>query len=62
VSPQVDNGLPMSFDICIAVKRTKKDLKNQLNKILAYRRADIEKILAEYHVPQLPITQSAQAN
>jgi mxaJ protein len=62
VSPEVDNGFPMSFDICIAVKRKEKDLKNQLNEILARRRADIEKILTSYNVPQLPITQTAKAN
>jgi mxaJ protein len=62
VSPLVDAGLPMSFDICIAVKRKEKDLKNQLDEILARRRSDIEKILTDYKVPQLPITQTAKAN
>jgi mxaJ protein len=62
VLPQVDNGLPMSFDICIAVKRQEKDLKNQLNEILRRRHADIEKILAEFNVPQFPMTQNAKAN
>jgi len=62
VLPQVDNGLPMSFDICIAVKRKEKDLKNELNEILTRRHADIEKILTDYWVPQFPLTQTAKNN
>ena len=62
VTPQVDNGVPMSFEICVAVKRSEKDLKGQLNEILERRRADIQKILADYHVPQVPLPQNAKAN
>jgi mxaJ protein len=63
VTPSADtNGLPMSFSICIGVKRGEKELRNQLNEILARGRADIQKILGAYNVPQLPLVQTVKAN
>jgi mxaJ protein len=60
VTPQIDNGLPMTFDISIAVNRREKDLKKQLNEILTRRGADIQKILDDYGVPRLPLLETAK--
>ncbi|HYE20208.1 MAG TPA: quinoprotein dehydrogenase-associated putative ABC transporter substrate-binding protein [Tepidisphaeraceae bacterium] len=45
--------LPMTFEICMAVRRGNGKLRDELDGALARRRADIERVLDEYHVPRL---------
>jgi len=53
VSPQVDLPyLPFVYDIAVGVRRGEDDLKNQIDAILAKRHEDIDKILADYHMPR----------
>lgn len=42
---------PAKFDICMGVRRNEPALRDELNQVLARRRADIEAILADYGVP-----------
>lgn len=58
VSPATDHGLPMTYAISVAVKRGNKELLREIEEILTRRQGDIEKILDEYHVPQLPLHSS----
>jgi mxaJ protein len=54
VSPQVDLPfLPFVFDISIGVRRGDNALRDELDKVLDRRRADIEKILDRYGVPRV---------
>jgi mxaJ protein len=54
VSPQIDLPfLPFVFDISMGVRRGDKALKEELDGIIDRRRADIDAILAEYHVPRV---------
>ena len=54
VSPQIDLPfLPFVFDISMGVRRQDKALKEELDGIIGRRRADIDAILAEYHVPRV---------
>jgi mxaJ protein len=55
VSPAVEpNRLPMTFAISMGVRRKDQALRDRLNAFLERRRADIDAILDEYHVPRVP--------
>lgn len=54
VSPQVDQPfLPFVYDIAMGVRRGDQELKDQLERSLDKRRADIDRLLAEYGVPRV---------
>jgi quinoprotein dehydrogenase-associated probable ABC transporter substrate-binding protein len=54
VSPPVEPpGLPFAFDISVGVRKGDAPLKDELNGVLARRRAEIEKILDDYGVPRV---------
>jgi quinoprotein dehydrogenase-associated probable ABC transporter substrate-binding protein len=59
VSPSSDPALPFVFDIAMGVRRSDRALKDELDTILLRRRPQIEKILAEYGVPEVPAARSA---
>jgi mxaJ protein len=62
VEPEVDPpGLPFTFAISMAVRRGNLVLRDQLEKILVYRRSEIRAILDEYGVPQLPVASLVNA-
>jgi mxaJ protein len=44
--------MPFEFDIAMGVKRGNKALRDELDAIIDRRRADIDAILAAYHVPR----------
>jgi mxaJ protein len=45
--------LPMVFDISMAVRKEDEALRQEVDAALARRRADVDAILAAYHVPRL---------
>ena len=59
VSPQVDGrgpaAMPFAFSICMAVRRPERDLRDRINKVIAARRSDIDRILDQFSVPRLPL-------
>jgi len=56
VSPQIDLPfLPFVFDISMGVRRGNDALRDQLNAIIERRRAEIDRILADYAVPRVDI-------
>ncbi len=60
VSPEIDLPfLPMVFDISLGVRREDVALRDELDAVLARRRADVERLLDRYHVPR-PGTGQAQ--
>jgi mxaJ protein len=53
VPPSTREGdRPMRFDIAMGVRKRDKDLAAEIDRALAARRADIDAILAAYHVPR----------
>jgi hypothetical protein len=52
VTPQVDDGLTMAFDVSMGVAKKNTPLRDQLNTILKNHRAEIDTILDEYSVPR----------
>jgi mxaJ protein len=54
VPSAVDSGLPMVYAISMAVRRSDTARLAQLNDFLRRRQRDIDRILDEYHVPQVP--------
>jgi mxaJ protein len=59
VSPDMDNGNPMTYSISIAVKRNESELRDRINEFLNTRQVEIQKILADYHLPQTGAGQGA---
>jgi mxaJ protein len=45
-------GMPFEFSISMGVKRGNRALRDLLDGVIARRQADIDAILAEYHVPR----------
>jgi mxaJ protein len=53
VSPQIDLPfLPFVFDISVGVRRADTTLHRELDRVLRRRRAAVDRLLAEYHVPR----------
>jgi mxaJ protein len=55
------NDPPLAFDISIAVRKSKKDLRDRLNEVLQRRSPEIEKILADYGIPTEPLKERTAA-
>ena len=54
IEPQMDTPfLPMAFDMSMAVRRRDTALRGVLDAFIERRRAEIDAILSEYHVPRL---------
>jgi mxaJ protein len=51
--PSGKGDLPFAFDISMGVRRTDDALRNQVEKALGTRRAEITRILKDYGVPLL---------
>jgi mxaJ protein len=54
VRPQIDGGLPQTFDLSMAVRRNDTARLAVLNTFVQRRRAEIDRILDIYHVPRTP--------
>lgn len=60
VEPQVDQPfLPFAFDISMGVRRGDEALRDRLEDVLRRRRADIDRILADYGVPRADLQPEA---
>ena len=46
-----DMQWPMQFDISVGVQKDNQKLLKEIDGVLARRSADIQKLLASYHVP-----------
>jgi mxaJ protein len=56
VEPEVDPpGLPFTFSISMGVRKGNTTLRNELEHVLTERQHDIQKVLSEYAVPELPL-------
>lgn len=53
VHPQLDDQLPQTFDISMAVRAGDSARLEWLNQFLARRQPEIDRILAAYHVPRV---------
>jgi mxaJ protein len=57
VTPWLDGPQsPMVFDVSMGVRRNDRALRRELNRALERNRAAIDGILADYHVPTVPMT------
>lgn len=52
VSPATDGELPMAFDIAVGVRRKNVALRDEIDRILDQKRAEVDAILADYGVPR----------
>ncbi len=56
VTPALDGGLwPMTYDIAMGVRRNEPRLRQQIEHILTGRKPQIDAILREFNVPELPL-------
>jgi len=58
VAPPALASMPFEFAIVIAVRKTDQQLKADIDRALTRRRADIDAVLAAYHVPRTDTTSS----
>jgi mxaJ protein len=58
VSPDPDGDLKFSFAIAVGVQKGDEALKEEINRVLAARQQEIERILKDYKVPLLPLQAS----
>jgi mxaJ protein len=55
VTPQRDRtGMPFAFDIAVGVGRSHPELREEIDRALARRRAAVGRLLDEYGVPRVP--------
>jgi mxaJ protein len=53
VRPIADGPVPFTFEISLGVRRSDAPFRKQLDRILARHKQEIDRLLAEYHVPCL---------
>lgn len=52
INPQESNSVqPVTFDICMGVRRSEPELRDELDMVITRKRSEIEAILNEYGVP-----------
>jgi mxaJ protein len=59
VSPQIDLGIPFVFSVCVGLHKQDTVLRGQINASLSRLHRQIQRILAEYHVPVLTQKEAA---
>jgi mxaJ protein len=60
VAPQIDVPfLPFVFDIAMGVRRDDPALRAELDRVIVERRAEIDRLLAEYGVPRTDVPRTA---
>jgi quinoprotein dehydrogenase-associated probable ABC transporter substrate-binding protein len=61
VTPEVDPpSLPFTFAIAMGTRKGNTVLRDELNQVIDRRRADIQRILNDYGIPQLELAPQAQ--
>jgi len=61
VSPEIDSpSLPFVFDICLGVRKEDAALRGELDKILARRKDEIDRLLRSYGLPLKSLTRSGR--
>ncbi len=53
VSPRKDGVIPFTFKISMGVRNSDTKLRDRLNHLLREHRPEIDRLLAEYHVPRV---------
>ena len=56
VSPSLDDGQPMAFDIAMGVRKGDTHLRDAVQAALDHERPAIGGLLAQYGVPQIPVS------
>ncbi len=54
VTPASDGALPFTFDISVGVAKRAAPLRDELDRVLDRRRAEVDRILDEFHIPRVP--------
>jgi len=57
VMPEKEPPLRFAFSIAMGVRKGNKELRDEIDAVLARKRAEIERILDEYGVPRVPQNQ-----
>lgn len=55
VSPQLERGVPLAFDIAMGVRRGDAKLAAELNRMLARHASEIHALLERYRIPLVPV-------
>jgi mxaJ protein len=54
-----DPGISYAFDICVGVRKTEPQLRDEISAIIERNRGAIENILNEFHIPHVPVKEPA---
>lgn len=55
VAPPALAAMPFEFAMVIAVRKNDRELRDEIDRAIAHRRADIDAVIASYHVPRTDI-------
>jgi quinoprotein dehydrogenase-associated probable ABC transporter substrate-binding protein len=58
IQPESDGPLPFTFAISMGVRKRNHELQSNLDQFIDTNRAEIQKLLNSYGVPQLPLSQT----
>jgi mxaJ protein len=53
VTPERDGALRFAFDVSLGVRKTDRELKNHLDKVLTEHRDEVDRILDDYNIPRV---------
>jgi mxaJ protein len=54
VTPQIDrNGMPLAFDIGVGVSRLHPQLRDEIDRVLRRKRAEIGRVLDDFGIPRV---------
>jgi mxaJ protein len=61
ISPSADGPLPYTFAIAMGVRKGERAFRDTLDQVIVRRRAEIDRLLAEYGVPRVDATTASVA-
>ncbi len=61
ISPTSDGAVPYTFDIAMGVRHGDEAFRDTLDQVIVRRRAEINRLLADYGVPRVDATTTASA-
>jgi mxaJ protein len=59
VEQQDEPGIAYAFDICVGVRRTEPQLREEINGVIQRNRPAIQSVLDEFHIPHVPVKQAS---
>lgn len=63
VTPELDSlRLPLTFEIAMGVRKAEVAFRDEVQRFLNHRTGEIDRLLAEYHIPRLPMDRQPKSS